>query len=55
MALMTQEQAVAGWGRPNDTNRSVCSFGVREQWGYGDYGERGYLYFEDGVLTSFQN
>jgi hypothetical protein len=51
---MTREQAIAGWGRPRDINRSTYSFGVHEQWVYGEYGS-GYLYFEDGVLTSIQN
>lgn len=52
---MTQQQAVAGWGRPNDINRTTTRYGTHEQWVYGEYGERGYLYFEDGILTSFQN
>lgn len=52
---MTREQAIAGWGRPQDINRSTYSFGVHEQWVYGKYGERGYLYFEDGILTAMQN
>jgi hypothetical protein len=51
---MTREQAIAGWGRPRDINRSTYSFGVHEQWVYGEYGS-GYLYFENGVLTSIQN
>jgi hypothetical protein len=52
---MTAAQARAGWGTPDDINRSTYSFGVHEQWVYGEYGERGYLYFEDGILTSIQN
>jgi hypothetical protein len=52
---MTTEQAVAGWGRPQDINRTSYSFGVHEQWVYGEYGERGFLYFEDGILTTIQN
>jgi len=51
---MTREQATAGWGRPRDINRTSGSFGVHEQWVYGEYGS-GYLYFEDGVLTTIQN
>jgi hypothetical protein len=51
---MTAEQAIAGWGRPRDINRTSGSFGVHEQWVYGEYGS-GYLYFEDGVLTTIQN
>lgn len=52
---MTKEQAIAAWGRPQDINRTLGSFGVHEQWVYGEYGERGYLYFEDGILTTVQN
>ncbi len=48
---MTKEQVIASWGRPNDINRSVGSWGVHEQWVY----DNKYLYFEDGVLTSFQD
>lgn len=51
---MTREQAIAGWGRPRDVNRTSGTFGVHEQWVYGEYGS-GYLYFEDGVLTTVQN
>jgi hypothetical protein len=51
---MTREQAIAGWGRPRDINRTSGSFGVHEQWVYGEYGS-GYLYFEDGILTTIQN
>jgi len=48
---MSPCMAVAAWGRPDDINRSVGSFGVHEQWVY----PANYLYFEDGVLTSFQS
>lgn len=48
---MTPCMAVAAWGRPDDINRSVGSFGVHEQWVY----PANYLYFRDGVLTSFQD
>lgn len=48
---MTPCMAIAAWGRPEDVNRSVGSFGVHEQWVY----PANYLYFEDGVLTSFQD
>jgi hypothetical protein len=48
---MTQEMVLAGWGRPNDINRSVGAWGVHEQWVY----PANYLYFEDGVLTSWQD
>ncbi len=47
---MTDEKVRASWGRPERINRSVYSFGVHEQWIY----HNEYLYFEDGVLTSYQ-
>lgn len=49
---MTSEMARDALGRPEDINRSTYSWGVNEQWIY-PYGK--YLYFEDGVLTSWQD
>lgn len=49
---MTEEQARAAWGRPQNINRSTGSYGVHEQWCYGGHN---YLYIENGILTSFQN
>jgi len=49
---MTDEQARQSWGSPDDRNRSVYSFGVKEQWVY-RHGR--YLYFQDGILTSWQD
>lgn len=48
---MTDEQCREAWGSPRDINRSVGSYGVHEQWCYNG----SYLYFENGVLTSYQN
>jgi hypothetical protein len=48
---MTQEMTLESWGKPGDINRSVGSWGVDEQWVYGDT----YLYFENGVLSSWQD
>jgi len=47
---MTSEQARLSWGRPTRINRTVGPWGVHEQWVYGT----DYLYFEDGILTSWQ-
>jgi tetratricopeptide (TPR) repeat protein len=49
---MTKEQVIVSWGQPEDVNRTVTTYGVSEQWIYGD---KHYLYFEDGVLTSWQD
>lgn len=48
---MTPCMIIASFGRqPDRINSSVGSYGVHEQWVYGGV----YVYFEDGVLTSFQ-
>lgn len=48
---MSSEDARASWGQPERVNRTVGSFGVHEQWIYGNT----YLYFDDGVLRSWQD
>lgn len=48
---MTTDQAFASWGYPEDINRTVGSWGTHEQWVYSSK----YLYFENGVLTSWQD
>ena len=48
---MRTDEVIASWGYPEDIHRTVGSWGVHEQWVYG----RTYLYFEDGLLTSWQD
>jgi len=50
---MTKKMAKESLGRPTDINRSKGPWGTKEQWVY-QYQEI-YLYFENGVLTSFQD
>jgi hypothetical protein len=50
MIGMTREQASLSWGEPDKVNKSVGSWGVKEQWVYGNQ----YLYFTNGRLDSFQ-
>jgi len=50
---MTDEMARESKGRPDKNNRSVGSWGIHEQWVYEDRDE--YLYFENGILTSWQD
>ena len=52
---MTKEQARLILGDPKDINTTVTKYRKREQWVYGDIGNRRYYYFEDGKLTSWQN
>jgi hypothetical protein len=53
---MTRAQVQASWGRPLDINRSVGSWGTREQWVYGDarYTDPKYVYFRNGRCTGWQ-
>lgn len=49
---MTEDEVrQSSWGRPESVNRTIMANGTHEQWVYSG----GYLYFEDGVLTSIQN
>ena len=51
---MTSQQVVkeTNWGRPYDINRTTTRRGTSEQWVYGN---RRYLYFENGILTAIQD
>jgi hypothetical protein len=55
---MTDEMAEVSWGSPSDINRTVDSGGMHEQWVYRDilalHSTR-YIYFENGILTSWQD
>lgn len=48
---MTASEAKDSWGNPYDINRTITINKTREQWVYGN---RKYLYFENGVLTTIQ-
>lgn len=49
---MTESDVLqSSWGRPRHVNRTTTARGTREQWVYGG----GYLYFENGILTTIQN
>jgi hypothetical protein len=58
---MSKSAVIVSWGNPVDINRSVGSWGVHEQWEYSVKSgstigyKLKYLYFEDGILTSFQD
>jgi hypothetical protein len=49
---MTAEIAKESLGPPLENNRTVLATGTHEQW---VYGERLLLYFENGILVSFQD
>ena len=48
---MNNEQAIYSRGRPKEVNRTVGSWGTKEQWVYNGI----YLYFENGSLTVWQD
>lgn len=48
---MTKEMAKISLGDPRNINRSVGSWGVKEQWVYHSV----YLYFDNGILSSYQD
>lgn len=50
---MDKGQVRASWGLPRKINSSGGSWGIHEQWIYGDFGP--YLYFENDRLTSWQD
>lgn len=53
---MRRAQALEKFGHPTSRSRSVGSWGVHEQWVYrlSDYNTY-YLYFDNGILTSWQD
>ena len=51
LGMDQQDVLDSSWGKPNKVNRTTNARGVSEQWVY----DGGYLYFDDGVLTSIQN
>ncbi|MEN5306769.1 hypothetical protein ABE425_04595 [Chryseobacterium cucumeris] len=48
---MTAEMALLSLGTPKKINESVGSWGTHQQWVY----DNRYLYFENGILKSYQN
>jgi hypothetical protein len=49
---MTKDEVLdSKWGRPDDINKTITEYGTSEQWVYDD---KGYIYFDDGVVTAIQ-
>jgi hypothetical protein len=52
---MTEQDVLdSSWGRPTSVNRTTTAHGTHEQWVYGN-AHNGYLYLDNGILTSIQN
>ena len=49
---MTTEMCKDAWGEPVSVNKTMGPWGSNEKW---TYKKGAYLYFEDGILSSFQN
>lgn len=49
IGMTAEEVRASTWGSPKKINKDTYSWGVREQWVYGD---GRYIYFQDGVVTS---
>lgn len=47
----TKQMCVDAWGEPKSINKTTNRYGVHEQWVY----DGGYLYFDNGKLTTIQN
>jgi len=61
MRGMTKEEVIVSWGDTLYKNKTVTAFGESEQWVYNkwigegaDISNRQYLYFENGILDSWQ-
>lgn len=52
IGMTKQEVLDSSWGKPKSINKTTTIYGTHEQW---VYGMKSYLYFEDGILTSYQN
>lgn len=48
---MDENMAIISLNFPDKINRTVTRYGVHEQWVYSDK----YLYFENGILTAYQD
>ena len=50
---MTKEEVLnSTWGSPDKKNIDEYKWGVQEQW---VYKRKGYIYFENGIVTSIQS
>lgn len=50
---MTEAEVIGGaWGSPDKRNIDEYEWGTEEQWVYDD---KGYVYFEDGIVTAVQH
>jgi hypothetical protein len=55
---MSQQELLSSWGNPDKVTKNVGSWGVFEQWSYGDvrypYNVTYYVYLQNSIITSWQ-
>ena len=51
IGMSMQEVLASSWGKPRKVNKTTTATRSSEQWVYSG----GYLYFENGMLTSVQH
>lgn len=52
---MTEEMLIESWGKPDNINTSIYSWGIQKQYVYVKYNyQNSYVYFENGICTSIQ-
>lgn len=49
IGMTSDEVKKTSWGEPDKINRDTYEWGIKEQW---VYDRKGYVYFEDGIVTS---
>jgi len=52
---MNQHQVIASIGHPQKRNKTTGNWGISEQWIYEWKWKYAYVYFENGILTSWQS
>ncbi len=52
IGMTKQEVLDSNWGKPNDINKTTTEYGTSEQW---VYDKKGYIYFDDGLVSTIQN
>lgn len=54
MVGMIKQEVTAAWGEPDSSNKSTYAWGTSTQWVYRYTTATSYVYFKNGLLTSWQ-
>ena len=52
---MNETEVIASKGFPRRINRTTRTWSIHEQWVYGPYFKREFLYLEDGILYTWKD